>query len=55
MISQNYDRLSPTAARQMVKLLEAAGHHDLATTLKRHVDGRERGVSPADLARLWIE
>jgi hypothetical protein len=51
----NYDRLSPTAARQMIKLLEAAGHHDLAFTLKRHVEGRERGETPEQLARLWME
>lgn len=51
----NQDKLSPAAAQQMIRLLKAAGHGDLATTLRRHIDGRQRGETPTDLAQLWLE
>jgi len=55
MNPMNHDQLSPAAAQQMIRLLKAAGHDDLATTLRRHLDGRQRGEDPAELARLWLE
>jgi hypothetical protein len=47
--------LTDSQAKNVIKMLEAAGEQKLASTLRQHLAGRAAGISETELARLWLE
>jgi len=47
--------LTDQQAKNVIKMLEAAGEEKLASTLREHLVGRAQGKSEQELARLWLE